>query len=271
MEHVTQMQQHYRKFIDACHILHHQQVLDTDGHISFRHPRRDDVFIMPRDMAAGAVSSEADLVEYSTTGALPLDPTSPAGHAERFIHAEIYKQYTHVHAIVHSHSPAVIPYTISRVRLKPCSPTAGFLRACGPPVFDAATYATANLAGDSPPADLLVRDEYLGRKLAYRFSQGDVVALMRAHGFTAVAESTEQAVFRAVCTHRNAEVLTTALAVQAAAQRAGSFPQAATPGIHYLSEEEVAAAAAGEAAAVRRAWEMWVREVRAAAVYVNSA
>lgn len=267
MEHVTQMQHHYRKFIDACHILHQHRVLDVDGHISFRHPRRADIFIMPRDMAAGAVSSDSDLVEYSVSGALPLDPTSPEGHAERFIHAEIYKQYTNVHSIVHSHSAVVIPYTISRVRFKPCSPMAGFLRAYGPPVFDPAMYMTK----DGHPSDLLVRDEYFGRKLAYKFSQGDVVVLMRGHGFTAVADSIEHAVFRAIYTHQNAEIQTATLTVQAAAQKTRSFPQDATPGIHYMSQEEGEIAEVEEKRAVKRAWELWMMEVRASGVYTNTA
>jgi hypothetical protein len=52
-------------------------------------------------------------------------------YGERFIHSEIYKARTDVHAVVHSHSPSVIPFSISSVSLKPISHMAGFLIGSG--------------------------------------------------------------------------------------------------------------------------------------------
>jgi len=46
----------------------------------------------------------------------------PKGRAlflERFIHGEIYKARHEVRAIVHSHSPSVIPFGVWRTRLQP--------------------------------------------------------------------------------------------------------------------------------------------------------
>jgi ribulose-5-phosphate 4-epimerase/fuculose-1-phosphate aldolase len=68
---------------------------------------------MPRDIAPGTVSSDSDLVEYYVSDASPVNTLSPAGYAERYIHSEIYKKYASVQSVIHSHSPAVTPYTIS--------------------------------------------------------------------------------------------------------------------------------------------------------------
>lgn len=311
MEYVHQMQAHYRTYITACHILHHQRVLSAEGDLSFRHPTRPDVFIMPRNLPAACVASESDLMEYSVTTGLPLDPTatvtssSSSGtntsanvnlNPERFIHSEIYKQYPRIHSVLHSHSPTLIPYTITRVRLRPCTPSSSFLRACGPPVFDAANY----LPPTASHHNLLITSERLGRKLAYRFSQGDVVALMRGHGFTVVGGSVEECVWRGVQVQRNAEVQTAAMGVQADARAVGSFVQDATVGVHYLSKVEAEGDNGGgggevggssqgsgsqgavgvggqggslgeEEGEVKRAWELWEREVKAMGVlYVNS-
>ncbi|KAL2021344.1 hypothetical protein VTK56DRAFT_7315 [Thermocarpiscus australiensis] len=268
MDYSAQMQQYYHRVIDACHILHHYGAVDADGHISFRHPRQPDVFIMPCNKAPAAVSSEADLVEYRVCNAEPLDPSAPGGHIERRIHSEIYKHFKDVNSIVHSHSAAIIPYTISTVRLRPCSHVAGFLRDRGPPVFDIATYMEPD-----DQRDLLIRTERLGRKLAFGFSGGDVVVLMRGHGFTVVADSIELAVFRAIYTLKNAATQSEALNLQAAAQTSLSLTYLRNPkqGIHYLSKEEADAAAktAQEKEAVQRSWELWVREVQASKLYMN--
>ena len=68
---------------------------------------------MPRNIAPGTVFSEKDLVEYYVEDASPVDPASPAGYAERHIHSEIYKKYTSVQSVVHSHALAVVPFTIA--------------------------------------------------------------------------------------------------------------------------------------------------------------
>src|SRR6516165_8656473 len=44
---------------------------------------------------------------------VPIDANAPRTNGERFIHGEIYRVRPDVQAIVHSHSPAVIPFSIS--------------------------------------------------------------------------------------------------------------------------------------------------------------
>ena len=80
-----------------------------------RHPHHPDRFLMSRYIAPGTISSERDIVEYYVENAEPVDPTSPKGYSERCIHSEILKRFKDVNAVVHSHSEAVVPYSISGV------------------------------------------------------------------------------------------------------------------------------------------------------------
>ena len=114
-------------FITALHILHNNNVLDAYGHLSVRNPNNASVFFMSRNEAPALVSSPDDIVEYYIQDASPTKPDAPNGFIERYIHSEIYKKYPGVNAVVHSHSTAVIPFSITPTPLKPCIHLAGFL------------------------------------------------------------------------------------------------------------------------------------------------
>ncbi|KAK4161577.1 class II aldolase and Adducin N-terminal domain-containing protein [Cladorrhinum sp. PSN259] len=271
------LQTEVRKYVSACHILHNHGVLDAYGHVSFRHPFKSGCFIMSRNVASALVSSPDDLIQYYVVDCRPLDPSKASeSYLERFIHSEIYKQYPQINAIVHSHSETVIPYTVNRVKLRPVLHLAGFLKPKGPPVWDiaicqqkyAVTGAEALEKEDS--VDLLVKDEFYGRKFAYNFINGSAVTLMRGHGFTAVGNSIEEAVFRAVYTEKNARVLTTSMATQDSARGTLSFAIGADPGIHALNKQEALASNEIIKATMQRPWELWVREVEALPLYQNN-
>jgi ribulose-5-phosphate 4-epimerase/fuculose-1-phosphate aldolase len=68
---------------------------------------------MARFIAPATISSEQDLIEYYVENAEPVDPNAKAGYSERCIHSEIYKRYADVNSVIHSHSDAVVPYSIS--------------------------------------------------------------------------------------------------------------------------------------------------------------
>ena len=90
------------------------RVLDAYGHISVRRPTDPRMFIMSRNTAPGTVSSPNDLIEYWVENAEPVDSNAAAGYSERCIHSEVLKRYPEVNSVIHSHSEAVVPYTISR-------------------------------------------------------------------------------------------------------------------------------------------------------------
>ncbi|KAK3046321.1 hypothetical protein LTR09_012194 [Extremus antarcticus] len=262
----TKLHQMQHDLISACHILHHHHILDAFGHISFRHPLKDDVFVMSRNMAPGTVTSPTDLVEYSIKNAEPLDPAAPRGFLERYIHSECYKKHSAVRSVVHSHSEAVVPYTISGVPLRACFHMAGFL-GNKVPVWD-----IINAQKPDDISDLLVRNKRLGASLAAAFGShggkeghpGSNVALMRGHGFTILSTSIQDCVMKAIYTEKNATIQTTAL-LQRATSPSGSPP------ICYLSEKEIHDTTWSIAEASHRPWALWLREVERSEIYENLA
>jgi len=256
----------YRKLIDGSHILHYHNVLDAYGHLSFRHPFKADIFVMSHNISPATISSSNHLVEYRVKDSEPVNPSATTGYVERMIHSEIYKRHPDIHAVVHSHSEAVVPYTISTVPLKACYHMAPFLGTTGAPVFDVAEHLRAD---DIP--NMLIKTQHLGAALAQRFDKGNVVTLMRGHGFTAVAHSIESVVLRAVYTQKNAAIQTTALLLQATHLDVVRGATTEHSGLKYLSDEEAEAATDATNWSVQRPWRLWVREVQACPLYCNSA
>ena len=76
---------------------------------------------------------------------------------ERFIHAEIYRARPDVMAVVHAHSPGVVPFSVSKTPLRPLFHNTAFL-AAGVPVWD--------IAKDFGVTNMLVADNARGKSLA---------------------------------------------------------------------------------------------------------
>ena len=162
--------------VDANRILYHFGVVDGFGHVSARHPGDASRFLISRSMAPALVTA-ADLMAIHLDGTPVSDP-APAAYLERFIHSEIYRARPDVVAIVHSHSAAVIPFSIvPGATLMPVSHMGGFIGE-GAPVFEIRNTAGAN-------SDMLVRTPELGAALAKSLGSRNIV-LMRGHGSTVV-------------------------------------------------------------------------------------
>src|SRR4029453_17681849 len=99
----------------ANHILAMENVLDAMGHVSVRHPSRPDRFLLARSMPPELVTA-ADILELDLE-ANPVDARGRASYLERFIHSEIYRARKDVNAIVHCHTPSLIPFADSDVPL----------------------------------------------------------------------------------------------------------------------------------------------------------
>src|SRR5204862_7055834 len=119
--------------VAANRILYDQGVVDGFGHVSVRHDKNPEHFLLARSMAPGLVTA-ADIMEFDRDGNA-IDPTGRAVYLERFIHSEIYKAHSEIKAVVHSHSPAVIPFGVTSVKLRPVFHLSSFL-AGGAPVFE---------------------------------------------------------------------------------------------------------------------------------------
>jgi ribulose-5-phosphate 4-epimerase/fuculose-1-phosphate aldolase len=219
--------------VAANRILYHQGVVDGFGHISVRHDKAPGLFLLARSMAPGLVTA-ADIMLFDPNGN-PLDPAGRTPYLERFIHSEIFKTRPEVQAIVHSHSPAVIPFGVVARPLKPIFHLGGFL---GPqvPVFE------IREAGGQA-TDMLVRSPALGAALARALGK-HAVALLRGHGNVVVGGSIREATFRAVYTEINARLAAEAL-------RLGGGRAV------FLNEAEAQAATETNRGQIGRAWDLW--------------
>ena len=104
--------------VTAGHILANEGVLDGLGHISVRHPDDPQRYLMSRSLAPALVTS-SDIMEYDLDSNA-VDPQGRALFLERFIHGETYKARSDVMAVIHSHSPTVIPFSISQTHCSQC-------------------------------------------------------------------------------------------------------------------------------------------------------
>lgn len=219
--------------VDANRILFDQGIVDAFGHVSARHDKHAERFLLARNVAPSQVSA-ADILEYHVDGAEPVRPDAPRGYLERHIHSEIYKARPDVMAVVHHHAPEVLPFCVAKgARLRPVCHMCGFLGE-GPPLFE-----IRDVAGDA--SDLLIRSPALGAALA-RCLGPERVVLMRGHGSTVVAESVRLAVYRAIYTVVNARLLLSSLPL--------GEPIALTPG----EAEATRIATEGQ---VERPWNLW--------------
>src|SRR5262252_8962983 len=149
--------------VDANHILYHQSIFDAFGHVSARHDSDAGRFLLARNMAPGRVQA-ADIVEYAVASGEALRADAPRGYLERYIHSEIYQARPDVMAVVHNHSPAVLPFCIARgARLRPVCHMAGFLGGAtmrdGPALFEIRDHA-------GTATNLLIDRRELGAALA---------------------------------------------------------------------------------------------------------
>lgn len=270
------------------------------GHISVRNPQNPSTFFVSKSLAPALVSCREDIEEYKVSDAIPVNPDAPKGYSERFIHSEIYKKYSDVHCVIHSHAEAVVPYSIASTPLRPVLHVGGTMGA-QVPVYDIALHYRTSDSVHS----LLVVNEHLGAALAAGMNPSTTLGktvnviknfvtsavpqevaypsnptiLMRGHGFTCVGDSVSDAVYRAVYTCTNARVQTTSLLMQGTfnigriGERFGAGEKDNSPakqeGILYLSDRECKDTRDGLKGSQERPWKLWCAEVEHASLYRN--
>jgi ribulose-5-phosphate 4-epimerase/fuculose-1-phosphate aldolase len=217
--------------VAADRILAAHEIFDAYGHVSVRSEKNPLHYFMSRSLAPDLVTAR-DILEYD----LDSNVIGAAGAAlflERFIHGEVYKARPDVKAVVHCHTPSLIPFGATDVPLRPMFGLAGFI-AEGIPVFE--IRKTAGMT------DLLIRDAARGRALAQTLGNKPA-ALMRGHGAVVTGASLPLAVGRCVYLDMNARVQAQAMAL--------------SKNITYLTPEEGKVSVADD---YRRAWELWRRQ-----------
>ncbi len=184
--------------VAASRILAKHGVLDAWGHVSIRHPKNPERYLLSRARAPALVSAE-DIMEFDLDSN-PVDQRGRRMFLERFIHGQAFRARPDVNAVVHSHSPTVIPFSVTGEPLKAISHIASFL-VNGAPVFEIRDVGITQ--------GLLVTNNQQGQALAKTLGDNPV-ALMRGHGTVVVAPDIQRAVHRALYTEVNAQQLAVA-------------------------------------------------------------
>jgi HCOMODA/2-hydroxy-3-carboxy-muconic semialdehyde decarboxylase len=219
--------------VAANHILAKNGVLDSFGHVSMRDPRNPNRYLQMRAIAPSDVTA-SDLITFDLDSN-PINDRGRAPYRERFIHGQIYKLRPDVNAVVHSHSPAIIPFGVTQQPLRAIFHNGHFLGQ-GVPVWE-----IRDAAGEQN--NMLVLTNELGRSLAESLGQGSVV-LMRGHGDAVAGPDLKTAVFRAIYTEVNARLQMQAVMLGGP--------------INFLNQYEAA-----KRQNVDRPWDMWKRQVGA--------
>ena len=224
------------ELVTANRILAREGIVDAFGHASVRHPDRPDRFFLSRARAPGCIEAE-DLLEITLDGTV-LDADGRPAYAERFIHAAVYEARPDVRAVIHNHSPSVIPFGVTSTPLRPLLHMAASM-GTHVPLWDSQTRF-----GDT---NLLVTNVEMARDLALTLGRHAVV-LMRGHGCTVAGGSLRETVFNAIYLELNA-----ALQLQAHSLEARGLG-----GVTFLSDGEISAVLKTRSAfTFERAWEHW--------------
>lgn len=218
----------------ANHILTMNGVLDAYGHVSVRSDRDPKHFFLARHIPAGTVT-RSDILEYDLASK-QLGRDTGSGYTERFIHGEIYRARPDVMAVVHCHSPEVIPFTVTNVPLQPMIHMAAFLG--GPiPVFE--------IRNPGGITDMLIRNAELGRALAKTLGDNTAV-LLRGHGAVVVAPSLHVVAGRSYYLSVNAKAQQQAIALGGGK-------------VTYLDPGEARKALPQDG--YERSWELWKQQL----------
>jgi ribulose-5-phosphate 4-epimerase/fuculose-1-phosphate aldolase len=221
------------ELVTANRILAREGVVDAFGHASIRHPAFPDRYILSRARAPECIDAD-DLMEFSLDG-VAVDARGRKPYAERFIHGAVYEARPDVQAVVHNHSPTVIPFGITGTPLRPV------MHMCASMGTQVPLWDSRTTFGDT---NLLVTNMEMARDLAAALGSRSV-ALMRGHGCVVAGRSLREVVFNSVYLELNAQLQLKASALGA---------------MTFLTDGEVEAVLRSRASfTYERAWEYWCR------------
>ncbi|MPZ36490.1 MAG: class II aldolase/adducin family protein [Rhizobiales bacterium] len=179
----------------ANRIIAHEGVLDGFGHVSARHPLKPDHYLLSRSRSPELVEP-GDILELDIDSNV-VTPGNILPYGECVIHGEIFRARPDVLAVVHHHSPAVLPFCLTDLKLVPINGLGSVIGAEVP------SWDSADEFGDTP---MVLTTNEQGASLARALGPHAMV-LMRRHGATVVGASLKEVVFRSIMSHRNAELL----------------------------------------------------------------
>lgn len=189
------------QLVMANRILAHEDIIDSFGHVSVRHPLHSDRYFLARSRSPEVVTRD-DIMEFTLDGEqVSNDPRSP--YKERHIHGAIYKDRPDVNAVTHHHARPVLPFTMVDIPLRPMFHMASVI-GTDVPVWD-----SQDEFGDT---NMLVDSMEMGHSLARTLGKGRV-ALLRGHGAVCAAADLKAVVMVSVGLRDNAALIHSTLAV----------------------------------------------------------
>ena len=226
----------FEDLVTATKILVHEGIMDVFGHISARDPENPDGFFLAGKLAPSVITKD-DFLRFDLDGETTDNRPS---YLERYIHSEIYKARPDVQCVLHTHSPAVLPYCFTDTKLRPVTHMGAFMGEAVP------VYEIRDKRGDE--TDLFGGSPEVCADIAESLGNGTVV-LMARHGVVNVGNSVREVVFRAFYLEQEAAALTAGL-------RIGT--------VNYLSPGEVKTAGKLVGAQIDRGWNHWSQRLREA-------
>ena len=241
--HMTDLKLLMNDLVTANHILANENVLDSFGHVSVRHPDKPGHFIMSRARAPQQCEL-IDLMEFTLDGKI-IGPNPHPGkpYSERFIHGALYEARPEVMSVVHNHSISTIPFGVVKgAKLRP------LMHMAGPIGDDINVWDSATKFGDT---NLLVTSMEMARDMAKTVGRRRV-SLLRGHGCVVTGESLREVVFTSIYLEINANIQ----------MKAQSMCTSVGNEVQFLSKGEVDIISKGRAGfTFERGWENWCGRV----------
>ena len=103
--------------VTANHILANEGVLDGLGHVSARHPKNPERFLISRSRSPALV--ERDDIRLFDLDSQPVHGDVAGNYAERVIHGCIYRARPEVMAVCHFHAAPILPFANTGAKLQP--------------------------------------------------------------------------------------------------------------------------------------------------------
>lgn len=230
----------------ANKILATQDVLDAYGHVSVRNPGDPKTFLQSCSRSAYLVEAH-DIMQFRLDGTETDSADARPPYLERFIHAAIYEARPEINCVIHAHTEAILPFTVTDTPFVPVFHNASEV---GP---TAAKWDIRTRFGDA--TDLLVTNMDHGRDLARALADERLV-LMRGHGYALGGTTVVRTVSTAVDLAVNARVLL-------AAHQLGGPITTLSPGESRARRGSRAGTSFDpDGPAVRRGWDYWAAQAQ---------
>jgi ribulose-5-phosphate 4-epimerase/fuculose-1-phosphate aldolase len=174
-----------RKIVTAIRMLESAELLDMNGHLSYRVPDTDRVLINARRASRAALTVD-DVVTIDLDGNVLDGVDEPP--SEYHIHTSIYRARSDVNAVLHNHPHFQTVLGIARIAMQP--------------VFSIGSFVDADTPVYEPSS--LVNTKEMGDELAAELGGAGLITL-RHHGSVVVETDIEALFAKAVYVEENAK------------------------------------------------------------------